>query len=118
MGGPGMGGAPGVPGAPGAPGAAPAGADASKLAAEALALKHKGDYEKAAAKYEEAIAADTRNVDAHWGLAWTMAAMGRDKNDAVKLTRAKEEFQRFLQLSKDSGKTAEAKAALGRLGGG
>jgi tetratricopeptide (TPR) repeat protein len=113
------GGAPGgAPAAAAAPGAAPAGGSAGSLTTAAIALKHKGDYKGAAEMFSQAIDKDGRDADAHWGMAWTMAQLGKKADDKVMLSRAKEEFTRFITLSKDSAKVAEAKAALGRLGGG
>lgn len=124
MGGPaamrgGMGGSKGgASAAPAATSAAPSPGGAKKLTDQALALKHKGDYKRAAVMFDQAIDADGRDAAAHWGMAWTMAQLGRKNKDKVMLDRAKEEFTRFMTLSKDSGKIAEAKAAVGRLGGG
>jgi Tfp pilus assembly protein PilF len=85
---------------------------------DAQALKAKGDYKGAASKFEEAVTADGRNADAHWGLAWTLSTIGQQEKDDVKLTMAKDQFTAFIRVSKDAGKTAEAKAAIARLGGG
>jgi hypothetical protein len=107
---PGAGAPPAMPGAaPGAaPAAAPAGGDASATAKEGLKLKAAGDYAGAAAKFATAIAADPNNADAIWGGAWVAAEMGQKD-------MAKQLFEKYLAVGKDSGKISKAKAAMGRL---
>ena len=98
---------PEMPGEPGAPVAA--GGSASK----ALALKHQGNYEQAAAEYRAVLAAEPDNADANWGLAWILAEQGL--NEPPKRQEAKSLFEKFLTLSDDAAKKAEAEAALNRI---
>jgi tetratricopeptide (TPR) repeat protein len=119
----GPGGAPSLPPLPGGaagPAAGPTAApkpagDAQALAKEALRLKHAGQYDAAAAKFSEVLAADPKNALAHWGMAWIMAEQGTTYKDADKIAKAKSEFKTFLTLSKDAKKVAEARRALKRL---
>ncbi|MFW5867811.1 MAG: tetratricopeptide repeat protein [Armatimonadota bacterium] len=111
---PGMGGPPPGEGAPVDGAAAPAGADASQLVAEGMAAKHDGDYVTAREKFEAAVAADSQNADARWGLAWVYAEMA-DAGDQAMRQEAIDEFEAFLELGGTQEQVAEATDALDRL---
>lgn len=132
--GPAAGGPPGMPGeagadpmAGGAPGAMPGGpegmpgpegtATAAPSTgggnAAALALKHEGKYDAAASEYGKIIAANPDDEDANWGMAWILAEQG--EKDAAKRSKAVDHFNKFVSVSSDTAKIAEAEAALGRI---
>jgi Tfp pilus assembly protein PilF len=83
----------------------------AQLLKEALEAKHKGDLELAFTKYIAVLLKEPQNVEAHWGLAWVLASKG-EKEAAV------EHFQAVAELSDDSARVKEAKAALARLKAG
>ncbi len=83
--------------------------DVTTLCEQGLALKRAGDLERAVAAFEQALALDPNSVQAHWGLAWVLAARGR-REEAVR------EFRLVVDLSPDDDLVAEATAALRRLG--
>lgn len=101
----------GPPDMPGEPGPPPGGAGGS--ASNALALKHQGNYDQAAAEYRAVLSADPNNADANWGLAWILAEQGL--KDPPKRDEARTLFEKFLTLSDDPAKKAEAEAALQRI---
>lgn len=107
MGGPAGGPPPGMGGPPGI-GGAPSGGDAAALVDEGMAAKDAGDVDEAAAAFQEAIAADPSNEEAHWGLAWVLAQ--QKKND-----EAIEEFEMVLEMTADPEHQSEAEAAIERL---
>jgi hypothetical protein len=100
-----------------APGAADGGSapppaatpDAAQLLREALEAKRKGDLELAFTKYIAVLLREPESVEAHWGLAWVLAA--KDEKEA-----AREHFSQVIRLSQDPARVKEAKAALARLG--
>ena len=106
-GGPGDGG-PADMGPPPGPGAGPPAAVGGASPASALALKHEGNYDGAAAAYTGILATDPDNADAHWGLAWILAEQG---NAAL----ARTHFDKFIALSDDEARISEARAALQRM---
>lgn len=83
--------------------------DVTALCERALVLKRAGNLAGAAALYQEAIGLDPRSVQGHWGLAWVLATQDR-REEAIG------EFGQVLQWSQDDVLTAEAEAALKRLG--
>ncbi len=101
-------GGPGDMGPPAGPAAAPPSAGGAASAASALALKHEGRYDEAAAEYGSILAADPDNAGAHWGLAWILAEQG-------KATQARTHFEKFIELSDDQTRISEARAALERM---
>ncbi len=102
-----MGPLPGPGEAPG-PGASPPSAGAPGSTAQALALKHEGNYNQAATEYRNILAADPNNAEAHWGLAWILAEQGNT-------VEARGEFDKFIELSDDQARISEARAALERM---
>jgi hypothetical protein len=93
---------------------APTGADAGDLVSEGMAAKHDGDYVSAREKFEAAVAADSNNAEAHWGLAWIYAEMA-DAGDESMEQKAIDEFETFLELGGTQEQVAEATEALDRL---
>jgi hypothetical protein len=86
----------------------PTESETERLLKEALTAKRSGDLELAFTKYIAVLLRDARSVEAHWGLAWVLAAKN-EKEAAV------EHFQQVLQLSTDPQRLKEARAALQRL---
>ncbi len=98
-----------------APGATPpagaptkAGGGAADLVAAGMADKTAGRMDAAAAKFQAALKIDANNSDAHWGMAWVLAAQG-------KKPEARAEFEKVAKLSTDPKRTDEARQALARL---
>ncbi len=83
--------------------------EAADLAQRALALKRAGQLAASAAVYRRAIGLDSALVDAHWGLAWVLAAQGRKAEAAT-------EFRQVLALAREGPLAQEAASALKRLG--
>ena len=73
-----------------------------------MELKNNAKYVDAGAKFLAALQADPNNADALWGGAWVAAEMGQKE-------AAKQGFEKFITVSKDSGKVSKAKAAISRL---
>ncbi len=107
---PGMGMAPGMPGAGAGPPAAPTGpaVTVDELVEQGIEDKNAGRLEDAEMKLHAAVLEEEGNEDAHWALAWTLAA-------AEKKSEAIAEFEKVLELTADAKRTSEAKAAIRRL---
>ena len=105
---PGAGPAPAMGATP--PGGAPAkaGGGAADLIAGGMADKKANNLEAAAAKFQQALQIDANNSDAHWGMAWVLAAQG-------KKPEARAEFEKVTKLSTDPKRTKDAQDALARL---
>jgi thiol-disulfide isomerase/thioredoxin len=73
-----------------------------------MAAKKRGDLQLAAAKFRQAIRADSGRADAHWGLAWVLVAQGQK-------AKAISEFLAVRRLSADAQMRQEAAAAIARL---
>jgi hypothetical protein len=95
----------GTPGAPQTPVRDP---EVDRLLKEALAAKRQGNLELAFTRYVAVLLRDAENVEAHWGLAWVLAAKGEKE-------AAAEHFRKVAELSKDPKRVKDAKEALGRL---
>ena len=67
----------------------------------------RGKYEEAEKFYLQALSVDQANADAHWGAALAYDAAGQER-------KAREHYQKFLQLAPNS---AQAPAARGKLAG-
>ena len=80
----------------------------ARLLKEGLAAKRAGNLELAFTRYVAVLLRDPTSVEAHWGLAWVLAAKG-EKEAAV------EHFQKVVELSTDPQRVREAKEALARL---
>jgi len=93
--------------APG-PGSGPSESGIAQLLKEALAAKRAGNLELAFTRYIAVLLQDEACADAHWGLAWVLAAKGEKE-------AAAEHFQKVVELSHDPKMVEEAKEALGRL---
>ncbi len=102
----GMGG--GMPGA--GPPAAPTGpaVTVDELVEQGIEDKNAGRLEDAEMKLHAAVLEEEGNEDAHWALAWTLAA-------AEKKSEAIAEFEKVLELTADAKRTSEARAAIRRL---
>ena len=85
--------------------------EAERLLKEALQAKRQGDLELAFTKYIAVLLANPGSVEAHWGLAWVLAAKGEKE-------AASEHFAQVIALSGDPVRVKEAKAALARLKAG
>ncbi len=83
-------------------------ADATALVAQGMEAKNAGNLELASRKFQAAIVANPREVDAHWGLAWVAADMG-DTEKAIR------HFEMVKKLGASADRIAEADAALERL---
>ena len=107
---PGMGMGPGMPGAGAGPPAAPTGpaVTVDELVEQGIEDKNAGRLEDAEMKLRAAALEEEGNEDAHWALAWTLAA-AEDKSEAIA------EFEKVLELTDDAKRTSEAKAAIRRL---
>ncbi len=107
---PGMGMGPGQPGAGATPPATPTGSVVSveELIEQGIEDKNAGRLEHAEMKLRAAVLEEDGNEDAHWALAWTLAA-------AEKNSEAIAEFEKVLELTADAQRTSEAKAAIQRL---
>jgi len=105
---PGAGMGPGMPGA--GPPAAPTGpaVTVDELVEQGIEDKNAGRLEDAEMKLRAAVLEEEGNEDAHWALAWTLAA-------AEKKSEAIAEFEKVLELTADTKRTSEAKAAIRRL---
>lgn len=105
---PGMGMGAGGPGA--GPPAAPTGpaVTVDELVEQGIEDKNAGRLEDAEMKLHAAVLEEEGNEDAHWALAWTLAA-------AEKKSEAIAEFEKVLELTADAKRTSEAKAAIRRL---
>ena len=105
---PGMGMGPGGLGA--GPPAAPTGpaVTVDELVEQGIEDKNAGRLEDAEMKLHAAVLEEEGNEDAHWALAWTLAA-------AEKKSEAIAEFKKVLDLTADAKRTSEAKAAIRRL---
>ncbi len=105
---PGMGA--GMPGAGAGPPAAPTGpaVTVDELVEQGVEDKNAGRLEDAEKKLHAAVLEEDGNEDAHWALAWTLAA-------AEKKSEAIAEFEKVLELTADAKRTSEAKAAIQRL---
>ena len=99
----------------------PAGTDAAQPAAptgpavtvdemieQAIDDKDAGRLEHAEAKFRAAVAQEEDNEDAQWGLSWTLASAGKN-------AEAIEEFNKVIEMTNDSARISEAKAAIDRL---
>lgn len=94
-------------GAPPAQAAAGGGPATGGAAAEALAAKHAGDWKKARAKCQEALAANPNDAEAHRILGWILADTDR--------AGATEHFNAYLNSGAQGPQAEEVKAALERL---
>lgn len=105
---PGMGMGAGGPGA--GPPAAPTGpaVTVDELVEQGIEDKNAGRLEDAEMKLRAAVLEEESNEDAHWALAWTLAA-AENKSEAIA------EFEKILELTADAKRTSEAKAAIRRL---
>ena len=105
---PGMGMGAGGPGA--GPPAAPTGpaVTVDELVEQGIEDKNAGRLEDAEMKLRAAVLEEEGNEDAHWALAWTLAA-------AEKKSEAIAEFEKVLELTRDAKRTSDAKAAIQRL---
>ena len=105
---PGMGMGAGGPGA--GPPAAPTGpaVTVDELVEQGIEDKNAGRLEDAEMKLRAAVLEEEGNEDAHWALAWTLAA-------AEKKSEAIAEFEKVLELTDDAKRTSDAKAAIRRL---
>ena len=105
---PGMGMGAGGPGA--GPPAAPTGpaVTVDELVEQGIEDKNAGRLEDAEMKLRAAVLEEEGNEDAHWALAWTLAA-AENKSEAIA------EFEKVLELTADAKRTSEAKAAIRRL---
>jgi len=105
---PGMGMGPGMPGA--GPAAEPTGpaVTVDELVEQGIEDKDAGRLEDAEMKLRAAVLEEDGNEDAHWALAWTLAA-AKKKSEAIA------EFEKVLELTSDANRTSEAKAAIQRL---
>ena len=98
-------------GGPGAgPPAAPTGpaVTVDELVEQGIEDKNAGRLEDAEMKLRAAVLEEEGNEDAHWALAWTLAAAEK-KSDAIA------EFEKVLELTADAKRTSEARAAIRRL---
>jgi len=93
--------------APGS-GNGPPEAGIARLLKEALAAKRDGNLELAFTRYVAILLRDEACVDAHWGLAWVLAAKGEKE-------AAAEHFEKVVELSQDPKLVKEAKEALRRV---
>jgi len=75
---------------------------------QAIDDKDAGRLEHAEAKFRAAVAQEEDNEDAQWGLAWTLASAGKN-------AEAIEEFNKVIEMTDDSARISEAKAAIDRL---
>jgi len=100
----------GGPGAGGAPPAAPTGpaVTVDELVEQGIKDKNAGRLEDAEMKLRAVVLEEEGNEDAHWALAWTLAA-AKKKSEAIA------EFEKVLELTADAERTSEAKAAIQRL---
>lgn len=73
-----------------------------------VAAKKAHSYESAAAAFNQALALDPANVEAHWNLAWVLADQGRK-------AKAVEHFRRIPELTRDARMVSEAASAVARL---
>jgi len=107
---PGMGMGAGGPGAGSVQPAAPSGpaVTVDELVAQGIEDKNAGRLEDAEMKLRAAVLEEEDNEDAHWALAWTLAAAEK-KSEAIK------EFNKVLELTSDAKRTSESKAAIQRL---
>jgi len=103
-----MGMGPGMPGA--GPAAEPTGpaVTVDELVEQGIEDKDAGRLEDAEMKLRAAVLEEDGNEDAHWALAWTLAA-AKKKSEAIA------EFEKVLELTSDANRTSEAKAAIQRL---
>ena len=79
-----------------------------ELVEQGIEDKNAGRLEDAEMKLLAAVLEEAGNEDAHWALAWTLAA-------AEKKSEAIAEFEKVLELTADAKRTSEAKAAIQRL---
>jgi Tfp pilus assembly protein PilF len=84
------------------------GPSAEKLIQEGMQAKARGDLGTATGKFREAIGADPKSPDAHWGLAWVLAAQSKNA-EAIR------EFREVTRLAADPEMRREAEAAVVRL---
>jgi len=107
---PGMGMGAGMPGAGAGPPAEPTGpaVTVDELVEQGIEDKNAGRLEDAEMKLRAAVLEEEGNEDAHWALAWTLAA-AEEKSEAIA------EFEKVLELTADAKRTSEAKAAIRRL---
>jgi len=100
----------GMPGAGGVQPAAPTGpaVTVDELVEQGIEDKNAGRLDDAEMKLRAAVLEEEGNEDAHWVLAWTLAA-------AEKNSEAIAEFEKVLELTADAKRTSEAKAAIQRL---
>ncbi len=73
-------------------------------------FKRMGQSDEAVAKFREALAADSKNEDALYGLAWALANQG-------KKAEAAGYFQQVVEITKNPTREKEAQDALKRIGG-
>lgn len=85
-----------------------AASNAASMLAMGKGYAARGQYRRAAMRFQEAVAADRRSVDGHMGLAKALTALG-------KTDEATREFNQVLRLDANND---VAKTALARLGGG
>jgi hypothetical protein len=102
-------GSPSAPaGTPPAGGGAAPGGGAADLVKAGMADKTAGRLDAAAAKFQQALQMDANNSDAHWGMAWVLAAQG-------KKPEARADFEKVSKLSTDPKRADEGRQALARL---
>ncbi|MFQ6097380.1 MAG: tetratricopeptide repeat protein [Armatimonadota bacterium] len=78
------------------------------VCAEATVQKQNHKLERAISRYEDALAAEPNLLEAHWGIAWCASSKG-DK------AKAREHFQKVVELDSGGAWSAEAQKALERL---
>ncbi len=81
---------------------------AAVLVEEGLVAKREDQLDEAESKLRAAIELDPDNVEAHWGLAWTLVAQERE-------SEAVEEFRIVVELAPEGEMKQEAQAALYRM---